>query len=60
MIKVSTVIHSHLNDVAIEMSFNRETAQHRLNFVKYLISAYPDTSVKVDIDEVYRNWQKSK
>jgi hypothetical protein len=60
MIKVSTVIYSHLSDVAIEMSFNQETAQHRLNFVKYLISTYPNTSTEVDIDEVYRNWQKSK
>jgi hypothetical protein len=54
---VSIVMQSHLSDAMIEMNFNPEQANHRLRFVKYLINMFPDTNEKVDIDEVYKQFE---
>ena len=37
---VKLIVQSHLSDVMIEMGFNRELAQLRIRFVKYLIASY--------------------
>ena len=47
-LKVSTIIQSHLNDAKIEISFNPELAETRLNFVKYLIFNFPDTNHEIN------------
>ena len=54
---VSIVMQRHLSDAMIEMNFNPEQANHRLRFVKYLINMFPDTNKKVDIDEVYKQFE---
>lgn len=56
-LRVSTVIQSHLNDVMIEMESAPEMAMYRLRFVKYLISMFPETDKKIDIDEVYEQFK---
>ena len=40
---VSLVIKSHLNDAMIEIQYNPELAQSRLEFVKYLVHMFPNT-----------------
>ena len=57
-IRVSIAIQSHLSDAAIEMSFNPEQANRRIQFVKWLVMLFPDTSVQVEeseLNEIYRN-----
>lgn len=56
-LRVSTAIQSHLNDMMIEMESAPEMAMYRLRFVKYLISMFPETNKKVDIDEVYEQFK---
>ena len=56
-VKVSLVIKSHLNDAMDEIYSNPELAQSRLGFVKYLIHMFPDTDVRIDIDEVYTQYE---
>lgn len=56
-LRVSTAIQSHLNDIIIEMESAPEMAMYRLRFVKYLISMFPETDKKVDIDEVYEQFK---
>lgn len=51
MIKVNTVIQSHLNDVIIEGNTSL-----RLQFVKYLIARFPDTREEIDVDEIYEEF----
>ena len=57
---VSLVIKSHLNDAMIEIQYNPELAQSRLEFVKYLVHRFPDTTVKIDADEVYKQFKLGK
>ena len=52
------VIASHLSDASIEMMFDQSLANARLNFVKVLVSLYPDTSVRVTEDELNAIWSK--
>ena len=59
-VKVSLVIKSHLNDAMVEMSFNPELAQTRLEFVKYLVHYYPNTEQEIMVDWVYEQFQQSK
>jgi len=56
-VKVSLVIKSHLNDAMDEIYSNPELAQSRLGFVKYLIHMFSDTDVRIDIDEVYTQYE---
>ena len=55
--KVSLLIKNHLNDVMVEMSWNTNLAQKRLRFVKYLIHMFPDTNTRIDVDEVYQQFE---
>jgi hypothetical protein len=54
IIRVNTIIQSHLSDVMVEMYLdNKGNAPERLQFVKYLIVRFPDTKEEIDIDEIY-------
>jgi len=59
--RVSLVIKSQLNDAMIEMDIQQEIYQQqskeRLRFVKYLVHMFPDTDVRIDIDEVYKQFK---
>jgi hypothetical protein len=57
MILVSLIIKSHLNDAMIEIQYNPELAQERLQFVKYLVHMFPDTNTEIDADEVYEQFK---
>jgi len=57
MIPVSLIIKSHLNDAMIEIQYNPELAQERLQFVKYLVHMFPDTNTEIDADEVYEQFK---
>jgi hypothetical protein len=56
-VPVSLIIKSHLNDAMIEIQYNPELAQERLQFVKYLVHMFPDTNTKIDADEVYEQFK---
>lgn len=50
------VIQSHLSDALIEMNFNNQQAQDRIQFVKFLINKYPDLSMEISneiLDDLY-------
>jgi hypothetical protein len=54
IIRVNTIIQSHLSDVMVEMYLdNKGNAPERLQFVKYLIVRFPDTKEEIDVDEIY-------
>ena len=57
MIKVSLLIQSNLSDVLIEMGPHSNQAQERIRFVKWLIATYPDTTTRVDEDEVFEKYK---
>lgn len=61
-VRVSLAIQSHLSDAMIEAQCLQsqrlmEQAQERLRFVKYLVHMFPDTDVKIDVDEVYEQFK---
>ena len=56
-IRVSLVIQSHLNDAMIEIQYNPELAQSRLEFVKYLVHMFPYTDEEIDVDVVYKQFK---
>ena len=57
IISVNIVIQSHLSDAMIEMyTDSRGNASERLQFVKYLISRFPDTNEEIDVDAVYEEF----
>lgn len=56
-IRVGLAIQSHLSDAAIEMSFDPEQANRRIQFVKWLVLLFPDTSMYVEekeLNNIYR------
>lgn len=61
--KCSIVIMSHLSDVQTSMNWESdperaELNNTRINFAKWLILRYPDTSVEIDPDaefELFKN-----
>ena len=57
---VSLVIKSHLNDAMIEIQYNPELAQSRLEFVKYLVHHYPNTNQEIIPDFVYEQFKLSQ
>lgn len=57
-IKVSTVINSHLSDVQATIGAEEETNRTKLNFVKYLVLNYADTSVKIDPDVAWELFKR--
>jgi hypothetical protein len=57
IIRVNTVIQSHLSDTMIEMyTDSRGNASERLQFVKYLINRFPDTNEEIDVNAVYKEF----
>lgn len=61
MEKVSMIIKSNLNDAIVEMGteMSRDAVnlvEYRLNFVRYLISMYPDTNVRIDSEKVFQKF----
>ena len=59
-IPVSFVIKSHLNDAMIEIQYNPELAQSRLEFVQYLVHMFPNTDTEIDVKEVHKQFKLSK
>jgi hypothetical protein len=53
-VKVRTIILSYLNDFAIDHD------PLRLEFVKYLVFSYTDTSVEINPTTVWRTWYDSR
>jgi hypothetical protein len=54
MAKVSLIIASHLNDIQEIIAGNDNSfINHKINFVKYLVMKYKDTSVEINPNEVY-------
>jgi len=57
IISADIVIQSHLSDAMIEMyTDSRGNASERLQFVKYLISKFPDTNEEIDVDAIYEEF----
>lgn len=54
---LDTVIQSHLSDASIEISFNPELAKKRMQFIKFLISKYPNTDTIISKDELIDIWK---
>jgi len=57
---VSLVIKSHLNDAMIEIQYNPELAQSRLEFVQYLVHMFPNTDTEIDVKEVHKQFKLNK
>ena len=59
MIKISLVIQNHLSDALLEINHPQlaEMGEMRINYVKYLIAKYPDTTVKVEESELDEMWK---
>jgi len=56
IVRVSMVIMSHLSDLA-DITFDFSEKRDRINFVKYLILKYPDTTFEVNPDIEYEDYQ---
>jgi hypothetical protein len=52
LVRASIVIMSHLSDLA-DITFDFSEKRDRINFIKFLILRYPDTSVEIDPDAEY-------
>jgi hypothetical protein len=50
-LKASIVIMSHLSDA--QEPIEKELANHHINFAKFLVMKYKDTSVEINPDEDY-------
>ena len=57
---VSLIIKSHLNDAMIEIQYNPELAQSRLEFVQYLVHMFPNTDTEIDVKEAHNQFKLSK
>lgn len=55
-IKVSIVVKSHLNDIDIEMNFDKNLVSKRLQFVKLLLTKFPNTNDRVTDEELDELW----
>jgi hypothetical protein len=59
--RVSLLIQNHLNNVMFDMDINEEIFQERakesLRFVKYLVHMFPDTTIKIDVESVYKQFK---
>lgn len=54
-IKVSIVIMSHLSDIQTDI-INHAENRKKINFVKYLLLAYPNTTDLIDATIVYEHY----
>lgn len=59
-VKVSLLIQSNLSDALMEMQHHPHVASNRLEFVKWLVHMFPDTSVRVDSHIVYQQFKSKK
>lgn len=59
-VKVSLLIQSNLSDALMEMQHHPHVASNRLEFVKWLVHMFPDTSVRVDSHVVYQQFKSKK
>lgn len=59
-VKVSLLIQSNLSDALMEMQHHPHVASNRLEFVKWLVHMFPDTSVRVDSHVVYQQFKLKK
>lgn len=58
-ISFEMAILSHLSDASIEVNFNPELAQKRINFVKYLIFHFKgDLTEMVSVDDLDLIWNE--
>lgn len=56
-LKVQLVIFSHLSDIQTGV-LSQEEINDKINFVKALVSLYPNTYDKVTDEELNRIWEK--
>jgi hypothetical protein len=51
---IQLVIQSHLSDASIEMGHPQlaDTAELRIQFVKFLLNQFPDTNRKIKLSEI--------
>jgi hypothetical protein len=54
---VKLIVQSHLSDAMIEMAFNRELAELRIRFVKYLIASY-NMNDEIEPNEVFERFNQ--
>lgn len=57
-VKLQIVIHSHLSDAKIEMTYDKETAKRRIDFVKFLINRHDDLNEEIDADAEYSEFYR--
>ena len=55
------IIKSNLKDILMEMGTEMSNdavslVEYRLNFVRYLVSMYPDTNVRIDSKKVFQKF----
>jgi len=53
---VEMTILSHLSDAQIETVINPEMANNRIKFVRLLIFKYPNTTVRIETEELDKIW----
>lgn len=58
MTSVSLVIQSDLTNAIVEMYNNPQLAEQRIQFVKFLISKYPNLNTKISDDELIDLWDE--
>ena len=59
MTKISLVIQNHLSDALLEINHPQlaEIGEMRINYVKYLIAKYPDTTVRIEDSKLDDMWE---
>lgn len=58
MTSVSLVIQSDLTNAIVEMYNNPQLAEQRIQFVKFLISKYPNLNTKISDDDLINLWDE--
>lgn len=58
MTSVSLVIQSDLANAIVEMYNNPQLAEQRIQFVKFLISKYPNLNTKISDDDLINLWDE--
>ena len=56
MTTVEMVILSHLSDAQMDILYNPELANKRIQFVRTLVFDYPNTTVTIDDDKLDEIW----
>jgi len=60
-VKVSTAIASHLSDIQFELDYEqlRGMVNRKLNFIKKLVAAFPNTNVTIEADVLDGIWAET-